>query len=220
MSTQRETFHDVLAVLQQIGLLPHLMLIGSWAEYAYERNYFSNFEANLQTRDVDFLLKNLHLPKNMLNLKSALEAQDFIAVTDPLTEITKFFKGGTLELEFLARELGSGSSKPCHASGLGINVEGLRHMDLLLDNPIICKINGLDVIVPAPHAYILHKLLINKNRRPEKRDKDIRSVIKLLEAVYQMPGELGFLRALFTSLPVKQRKSIQTVCGERHIDIT
>lgn len=211
MSTQRETFHEILGVLKLIGLLPHVMLIGSWAEYAYETNYFSNFEANLQTRDIDFLLKNLHLPKNKINLKSALEDRDFI---------TKFFKGGTLEIEFLARELGTGSSKPYHASGLGINVEGLRHMDLLLDNPILCKINGLDVIVPAPHAYILHKLLINKNRRSEKRDKDIRSVIKILEAVNKTPGELGFLRALLTSLPVKQRKVIHTVCAERHIDIT
>jgi len=220
MTKQTETFHDILDVLHQIGLLPHLMLIGSWAEYAYESNYFSNFEANIQTRDIDFLLKNLHLPKDKLNLKKVLEEQDFIAETDPLTGITKFFKGGMLEIEFLARELGAGSSRPYHASGLGINVEGLRHMDLLLDNPIPCKINRLDVIVPAPHAYILHKLLINKNRRHEKQDKDIRSVIKLLEAVKQVPGEIGFLRALFSSLPVKQRKTIQAVCGERHIDLT
>ena len=29
MSTQRETFHEILGVLKLIGLLPHVMLIGS-----------------------------------------------------------------------------------------------------------------------------------------------------------------------------------------------
>ena len=59
MIDQQSAFWDIIEVFNCEGLLPHVMIIGSWAEFLYQHHMDSGFAANLKTRDVDFLYYNL-----------------------------------------------------------------------------------------------------------------------------------------------------------------
>ena len=55
---QEEAFWLTIKAFKEIGLLQHVMLIGSWAEYLYPPLFETDFMPNLKTRDVDFFWLN------------------------------------------------------------------------------------------------------------------------------------------------------------------
>jgi hypothetical protein len=67
MNDIKNIFWDTMKELSKNEVLGYIVLIGSWAEYIYEAsNYFKEFEANLKTRDIDFLIKNINKPEKVL----------------------------------------------------------------------------------------------------------------------------------------------------------
>ena len=64
MSTQEHELTRFLKLLDEAGALDHVVLIGSWAEYLYERaDALEEFESNTRTLDMDFPVRNLRRPK-------------------------------------------------------------------------------------------------------------------------------------------------------------
>ncbi len=60
LEAQKESFRLALEALKETGLLPHVLVIGSWADYLYqETDPESGFVKHLQTRDLDLFLENL-----------------------------------------------------------------------------------------------------------------------------------------------------------------
>ena len=59
---QQAAFWQTIKVFDDIGLLPYVMIIGSWAEYFYPMLFDTDFIPNLKTRDIDFFYKNINLP--------------------------------------------------------------------------------------------------------------------------------------------------------------
>ena len=56
---------------------------------------------------------------------------------------------------------------------------------------------GYRICVPTPASYVVQKLFINPERRPErKRAQDIRKVDVLLQAMADVPGQLDELEGL------------------------
>ena len=49
---QEEAFWLTIKAFKEIGLLQHVMIIGSWAEYLYPPLFETDFMPNLKTRDV------------------------------------------------------------------------------------------------------------------------------------------------------------------------
>lgn len=184
---QKAIFNDTIRILFKLDLLEHLILIGSWAEYIYQQTgYFEGFVSNFKTTDLDFLIPNIKKPNRKVNLCDAMERAGFLMRVDSINGLTKFYQGeGPLELEFIARELGSGQVGAYTVENLGIRVEGLRHLNVLAGNAIPVLFQSYIVKVPRPQAYVLHKLIIN-NRRPEyKKVKDLSSVENLLDYIKQ-----------------------------------
>lgn len=62
---QKKVFWDLIDVFDAQGLLPYVMLIGSWAELIYDMFYIPDYIANIRTRDVDFLYKSLYKPTDI-----------------------------------------------------------------------------------------------------------------------------------------------------------
>ncbi|MFZ5634146.1 MAG: GSU2403 family nucleotidyltransferase fold protein [Bacillota bacterium] len=195
MERQKEIFWETLSTFQEIGLLENLLLVGSWAEYIYQF-CLKDFFPIIRTRDMDFLIKNIRRPARKINIYEVLESKGFIVDTDYLTGVTKFYKEGVLELEFLVLEKGRGQLEPYIVEPLGIKAEGLRHMDFLLFNSITVETKGIRISVPSPQAYLLHKLIINDQRQVDKKEKDIESVINLLEYINQDKELLETLKSL------------------------
>ena len=47
---QEKAFWDAIEVFSSTGALPHIMVIGSWAEYLYTYYFVDGYEPNVRTR--------------------------------------------------------------------------------------------------------------------------------------------------------------------------
>ena len=90
-------------------------------------------------------------------------------------------------------------------------------MEILSDHSMILQLHGFVIRVPRPQAYILHKLLINKQRSVAKQEKDIGAVRDLLAVLREFPAELSVLQQLFEGLPKKAQAKIRDSCEKNAI---
>ena len=83
MNKIKKAFWETIKVLDRNEVLEHVVLIGSWAEYIYEESgLLKNFEANLKTKDIDFLIRNINKPRKKINIIGILERDGFEASID------------------------------------------------------------------------------------------------------------------------------------------
>ena len=179
---QESVFWETIDVFDKEGLLPYIMIIGSWAEYIYSYYFTTDYAPNLRTRDLDFLYRNVRRPQNKINIISELTQKGFVYREDSLTGVGKFFKGNLLEIEFLTRSVGRGGST-AKIPSIGITAESLRTINMLADYPLELDCRDYILTVPEPAAYVLQKLYTNPTRKPDKQKKDVRAVRELLEHI-------------------------------------
>jgi len=218
---QQKAFWDLISVFEELGLLSHVMLIGSWAEYIYQFHMQSGFQANLRTRDTDFLYMNLNKPKGRnIDITAKLKEKGFLFTTDYQTGITKFVKEDLLELSFLTRAFGEGK-QVYEIPSLKIKAEGLRSINMLAEYPMEVNTSAFEIgqddfvlVVPEPEAYIVQKLLINPERKPMyKKEKDIEGIRGLLPYV-----NVNRLQEIFNSLTEKQKIAVVQTKKKHFID--
>ena len=168
---QEREFLKFVKLLNDNDVLKEMILIGSWAEFLYEESEIlpKEYEANIQTLDVDFLLKNLKRPMPPKDLMSLAKEDGYITESDILTGVSKIY-GENLEIEFLLAKKGAGNELALKTN-LGVTAQTLRHLDVLLKNTMIISYMGYNIAVPLPEAYALHKIIIN-NQRGKKARKD------------------------------------------------
>lgn len=75
---QEEAFWQTIKAFDEIGLLHHVMIIGSWAEYLFPPLFKTDFMPNLKTRDVDFFYRNINIPKEKINVVQKLKNIGYI----------------------------------------------------------------------------------------------------------------------------------------------
>ena len=215
MTEQQAAFWDAIDVFDKEGLLPYVMLIGSWAEYVYQNHLMSGFYANLRTRDVDFLYPNLNRPQKYdINIFQSMQEKGFAYKEDVLSGVGKFVKEDLLELEFITRVLGKGHHI-YEIPSLKIKAEGLRNANMLADYPLELDCENYIITVPEPEAYIVQKLLINSTRVPKsKQDKDIQAIRELLNYANKKR-----VREIFADRPEKEQKIIKETADKHFIEI-
>ncbi len=208
MNNIKQSFWETINVLNKNGILKNVVLIGSWVEYIYEKSgILKNFEANLKTRDIDFLIRNIRKPRKRINIVEILENEGFETSIDYISGVFKFFKGKDLEIEFIVREMGKGKSEPYDVPSFGIKAEGLRHTNILIKNSILLNIENIGIIVPTPQAYLLQKILIHSKRK-NKAEKDYLSIENLLENIKGSGPEYNKLKKNYNGLSKKEKKII------------
>jgi len=84
-------------------------------------------------------------------------------------------------IEILIEQKGSGID-PVLETNLGVNAQALRNMSILSDNTTKANVLGYAITVPMPEAYIIHKMVINKERK-EKAEKDAESILNLFDHI-------------------------------------
>ena len=145
---------------------------------------------------MDFLIPNIKKPSEPIDVPKVLEQNGFVLDDTVMGGIglTKFFKKGVLEVEFLVKEKGKGKVEP-YDTMLGVTAQGLRNMAILTDNTIHVTYKNHPLEIPTPAAYIVHKLVINENRLPEyKQEKDaaaVRRIFHLKPARIPRPQRLN-----------------------------
>ena len=220
MKEQQQAFWDTIRVLHELDILPHVMLIGSWAEFLYPHLFESEFEPNIRTRDIDFFYRNLKLPDKPVGFVEAMKQHGFLYEVDTISEVARFYKEDLLEIEFLTKVIGSGSQHVYLIKGLGIKAEGLRIINILDDYATEVMQNGYKITVPLPAAYVVQKLLANPTRVPvSKKEKDIASVLNLLDHIKASEKHRQDLRQILSGLTEKQRKVLDEVTKANHINL-
>ena len=207
---QIHEFKKTINTFKECNLLNYIVIIGSWAVYLY-KYYFNNadYKSGIKTRDIDILYPNINKPKlkDKIDIKKKLLDIGYVTDVDKTTEVTRFYKDGEIELEFLVQEKGSGDQKSYTIDPISIRAEGLRHLDVLIDNLIIVKIEeDIEIRIPHPAAMIWHKLIINHSRRDNyKKEKDLRTIDTLLS--YLMNNEIDKMKikSIYAQLNKKEK---------------
>ena len=165
-------FWKFIKLLSDNGLLGHVIVIGSWAEYVYAQGgVLKDFEANLRTLDIDFLVRNMKRPTSPVSLTTLARQAGCTVDADALCGTTKIYTPDHMEIEFLILQQGSGEQSTLKTN-LGVSAQALRHLAIVRDNTLTVSIFDMDIIVPEPEAYVLHKIIINDQRglRPKRTE--------------------------------------------------
>lgn len=208
MSIQQTEFTKFIKLLHDNECLKYMVLVGSWAEYIYkETNMIKNFEPNIKTLDMDFLLINMRKPNPPKNLIDLARKENYIIQTDRLNGTTKILDKKGLEIEFLINKIGAGY-EPTVKTNLGVVAQSLRHMDILLRNKVEIEYYNMKVLVPLPEAYVIHKIVIN-NQRKEKQEKDKLAICNLWPHLNE-----NVFSEIVSSLTKKEQKAIKCFTDE------
>ncbi|MDY5002955.1 MAG: GSU2403 family nucleotidyltransferase fold protein [Atopobiaceae bacterium] len=175
---QADAFEKFLRMLDSHGWLPYFMVVGSWAEFLYsEAEVLDGFDPYLRTMDIDILVRNLRRPSQKVSLVEAARKEGYVLAADYMDGVTKLYDDSGLEIEFLIGQMGSGTI-PALATNVGVTAQALRHLDVLLHNPMEAHWRDMEVIVPKPEAYAAHKMAINDERKA-KAEKDAAEIKEL-----------------------------------------
>lgn len=168
--TQEKSFNDILKTLQENNALDNVILVGSWAEYIYEKeNVLEGFASVAKTTDIDFLINDDKRNIKANNIIASATDKGFLYKEDYLTGVSKFFKD-EFEVEFLIAQKGDGS-RDIKKSSLGVKPQQLTHIGFVKNNYLTVEHNGLGINIPYPEAYVLQKMIIN-DRRKSKAEAD------------------------------------------------
>lgn len=202
MNEQQKELLKLLKLLQDNDCLNHLILIGSWAEYMYmAAAVLPEYEAQIKTLDIDFLIKNMKKPVPQVNIVPLVKEIGYDVEIDRITGVTKLLSRKGLEVEFLISQKGNGESAALKTN-LGVTAQALRHLDLLKGNTIAIEYLGIEVVLPEPEAFVLHKMIINHQRK-EKIEKDKNVINRMYRHL-----DMERFKSLQESLTKKERKAI------------
>jgi hypothetical protein len=206
---QSDICRQVLRSLHDNGVLDGVVLVGSWCVVLYEEYFHGKaMLPPIRTRDIEFLVPKPPRFKHSVDLYGILKDMGF--VVDRKGEAGfMVFQHPDLILEFLAPERGKGNDAPYVVPQLGINAQALRFMDLLAKNTITVYFGGVDVRIPHPANFALHKLLIAQRRRDsDKGAKDRTQAIAVLKAL-QVTGAFDAAQRVFVSLPLTWQRTVK-----------
>lgn len=205
MNNYVKMLNVILNDLNDEGLLKDLILIGSWVEFLYEENnIIEGFSATTKTTDIDFLVPNIHKPRKKVSLPKILKEKGYELKTERLSKVNKFIKD-EFEIEFLARQIGKPSNQE-KVPSLGIKVETLKHMNVINKNVITVLHNNIKVIVPSPEAFVIGKMIINKDRSEEKKEKDNISINNMLITMMDIDKSMKELNRIYNEDTTKKEK--------------
>jgi hypothetical protein len=217
---QYELCIEVLKRLEKASILNDVILIGSWCIPFY-KDYFRSvrYPTAIKTRDVDFLVP---IPSKMeikTNVPKLLKDLGFI-VNFKGSEGYIQLEHPDLIIEFLVPEKGRGSDKPYRLPQFGLNAQPLRFLDLLILDKIKVNIEGIEVNLPHPANFALHKLIVFQRRtKEEKIIKDRNAAIEILRALITK-GEVTTIKRVFnTMIPKWQKKVIKGLEEAKEKDI-
>lgn len=208
---EKKTFDLCLEVLRRFkkaGILEYIILIGSWSIYFY-KNYFKSesYSTFIRTRDIDFLIPIPFKCKKKLDVYKLVEDLGFLVQFMGSRGYIKL-EHPDLTLEFLVPERGRGSDKPYWVPQLGINAQPLRYLDFLVRSTIVIDFDDLNIRLPHPAAYALHKFIIFKRRRKiEKHDRDIEGALRIFRQLINN-NEYSIIKQTFARMHAKWQKTV------------
>lgn len=187
-------------------------LIGSWCFDLYQKHLgVKSFP--LRTLDIDFLIPNPFRGKEHKDFAKQIEKLGFYPDFD--THGSLCLSSSNIKIEFITPLKGQGLEKSVKIKKFGFNAIPLRFVDILLKDPIVVADSGINIKVPNPVNFCLHKLII-ASRRPkaEKRLKDLQQAICVSVVV-----DKKSLKETFNSFPGKWKSAISKMLNQAKDDL-
>lgn len=205
---------SVLRRLDDAGVLPGVVIIGSWCVLFYER-YFNttDYRASIRTRDLDIAIPLPPRFARKVDLADQLGELGFVVDFKGRDGYIRLLHPDLI-VEFLVPERGRGTDRPFEVPRLGINAQPLRFLDLLLDDTILVSFQSVSLRLPHPANFALHKLLISGRRHGDKAERDREQAAEVMRALHRA-GEDARIQSVFAALPLKWKAQIM-----RAIEIT
>lgn len=196
---------DVTKALADAGLFRlRAVLIGSVAFSTYAGMLGVRLPSSaMQTGDADFAQDfaiSTGVEDSLPPVLEVLQSVDpeFRPVPHPAdkAKVVAFQNAKGYRVEFLTGNRGSdeytGKPSPMPALG-GASAENLRFLDYLIYEPVRTVLlfrEGVNVLVPAPERYAVHKLIVSSRRRTDtlgrvKADKDLTQASLLFQALVE-----------------------------------
>jgi hypothetical protein len=203
-----EICFEVLRRLEKADILRRLILVGSWCLLFYERYFDGAYHSMIRTRDIDFLIPIPARLTGKTDLPEILKDLGFV-VLHKGREGYITLQHPELIIEFLVPERGRGHDGPFPVPALGINAQPLRYLDFLASNTIKIMHDDIEVSLPHPACFALHKLIIGGRRRDKgKSQKDTAQALSILRALIDK-GSSGEISKVWRSLPAKWQSAIK-----------
>ena len=205
----------MLEKFNNLEINQYMILIGSCAEFFYQ-DILPNYISSFSTMDLDFYLPNIKFSTEIDFIKE-MENIGYIYQEDILSGKSKFYNDEGIEIEFLTN-LNRNYNSVDKVRGLNINAECLKYLDIFENNNIAFHANEkITIHIPTPEAYVIHKLIINNQRKPEKQKKDIYAVGILIDSIQNSPHHASILMRLYESLNKKRKKFVNDSCTRNNI---
>ncbi len=197
-----KSFNKIIKVFNKYKLWDdQIELIGSWCFYLYQK-YLGVKKFPLRTQDIDILINTPYKREKQIDLISEFKEIGF--VENFKNDGTIFLTNGEFKIEFLVPKRGPGIEDIVKIKSLSITTISLRYLDMLFDDPILITENNVQLKLPNPIKFILHKLIISSRRREkEKKLKDIQQAIYTYDIV-----DSKKLKKEYTKLHKKARNRI------------
>ena len=205
-------YNKLLKLLQLIddsGFSSDLILVGSWNEYFYGQIY-KDYKGFLSTLDVDFYCLNRIKTKTDTNLASILIKDGYTFNQDSLTNKTVFFNED-FEIEFLSkitREM-SGTVKIPRLDVVAECLGGLEMIEKYI-LPYYDETFDFHVNLVKPSCYCVHKIIINDQRKENKKEKDRLAIMNVLDLISEYPDLKEEFKQIIDGLSKKQRKAFNS----------
>lgn len=224
MMNQKEKFYQVLSRFQEKKILEHIVLVGSWAEVIYqEANLMDGFRASTRTFDLDFAIRSRYKQFNPpFNIPEVLNTLGFnleMRFPDGFEKYDYFEDGIALYVEFLTYTSGRGHEGPVDLDQFNVKAEATSTLNILLNHTILLLVKDLKVNVPSPCAYVMQKMVINRERDLGKREKDFRAIEGILFYIQQSAILIRELEIVYNDLTSKQKKTVKAYCEEKSIEL-
>jgi hypothetical protein len=196
-----EILYSVLKDLDAAGVLDKVILIGSWCQDFYKKELKKSEEIPAaRTTDADILVpKKLNLHSEV-NIPSILEKHGFV-VERHKSGVTKF-ANPEFKIEFLTNAGAKAEEGPHEFKKLKIVAQELHFMGIPEHYNKKIRFRDLDITIPEPEAFALHKLIVSQRRlKPEKAAKDFEAARALFEYFNGKKKHIKRLNEILKTLP-------------------
>ena len=201
-------FTEVLKRFNKAGILSEMMIAGSWNIFLYEKYFKKDVEKipPIRTIDVDFLIPQPLKMNHKLDVPEILKDLGYVVQFEGNRGFIKLLHPDLI-IEFIVPEKGKGrDDKPVSLPNLGVNAVALRFMNVLTDNSIKVKFEGITVNIAHPAALAFHYLLIYPRRKNrDKAEKNLDHAVAILRLLIEKKKNKEIV-GVFKSLHKNWRK--------------
>lgn len=220
--------------------LGDLVVIGGWAHrlHRFHHRAYPPSYLPLRTRDADvaFSLEAQLAGDIAATLRKAGFREELSGEhTPPVTQYRLGDEDQGFYAEFLTPLQGSGLNRDGTADATvgraGVTAQKLRHLELLLVQPWIVRLDatvGVPLPAPAevrlahPVGFIAQKLLIQRDRTPEKRAQDalyVHDTLELFGPDIELLKE-EWRERVRPTLPIETAGNVERLCREQYGAVT